>query len=73
MASASRSVELLWDDENVTDIECLEHFCWRRRGSVWLAAFILYDVKVFKSVCKEDTQYFFLETCLRFIHVYAHG
>ena len=69
MASTSRLLELLWDEENVTDIECLGTLLL----AVWLAAFKLYDVKVLKSFCKEDTLYFFIETCLHFIHVYAHG
>ena len=54
MASASRSVELLWDDEDVTDIECLEALLLaEERVSMACSSY---------TFCKEDTLYFFLET-----------
>ena len=42
IASTSRSLELLWDEENVTYNECLEALLLaEERVTVWLAAFTL--------------------------------
>ena len=54
MASASRSVELLWDDEDVADIECLEALLLAEER-VSMACSIY-------TFCEEDTLYLFFET-----------